>query len=61
VVSLQEPPRPRVLQLSCHRRRRGGCLEWSSLAIGGGGAAHQGEVELTREAVQLREGGATDP
>jgi hypothetical protein len=31
------------------------------LAIGGGGVAHQGEVELTREAVQLREGGATDP
>jgi hypothetical protein len=30
-------------------------------AIGGSGAAHRGEAQLTREAAQSREGGATDP
>jgi hypothetical protein len=31
------------------------------LAIGGGGAEHQGEAQLVREAAQLREGGTANP
>jgi hypothetical protein len=41
------PPLPRVSWLSCRYRQRRGCRKWSSLAIGGGGAAHQGEALLT--------------
>jgi hypothetical protein len=59
-VSLQRaplpprPPLPRVPWLSCHRRRRCGRRDWSSsLAIGGGDAAHQAEAQLTEEEAQL--------
>jgi hypothetical protein len=60
VVSLQEPPQSsplRVPWLSCRHRRHHYCRKWSSSTIGGGGTAHQGEAQLTREVAQLREGG----
>jgi hypothetical protein len=59
MVLLKEPPRPPwppppwVTRLSCRRCRCHGCHKLSSLAIGGGGAAHQGEAQLTREEAQL--------
>jgi hypothetical protein len=36
----------------CRRWRRG-CRKWSLSAIGGGGATHQGEAQLTGEEAQL--------